>query len=58
MKLKEGRYRSDIREKVFTDGVVRRPWYRLPREAVGAPSLEVFKEKLDGALSSLSWCLI
>ena len=26
---------------------------RLPREAVGAPSLEVFKTRLDGALGSL-----
>jgi len=25
----------------------------LPREAVGAPSLEVFKARLDGALSNL-----
>jgi len=28
---------------------------RLPREAVGTPSLEVFKARLDGALGSLSW---
>jgi len=26
---------------------------QLPREAVGAPSLEVFKARLDGALGSL-----
>ena len=26
---------------------------RLPREAVDAPSLEVFKARLDGAVSSL-----
>jgi len=30
-----------------------RHWHRLPREAVGAPSLEVFKARLDGALSNL-----
>jgi len=30
-------------------------WHRLPRVAVGAPSLEVFKARLDGALDSLSW---
>jgi len=30
-------------------------WHRLPREAVNAPSLEVFKARLDGALSSLVW---
>jgi len=33
-----------------------RHWNRLPREAVDAPSLEVFKARLDRALSSLvSW---
>ena len=28
-------------------------WNRLPREVVDAPSLEVFKIRLDGALSNL-----
>ncbi|KFR05201.1 hypothetical protein Y956_02415, partial [Nipponia nippon] len=51
-KLKEGRFRLDIRKKFFTLRVVRH-WKRLPREAVGAPSLEVFKARLDGALSNL-----
>jgi len=32
-----------------------RPWPRLPREAVAAPSLAVFKARLDGALSILGW---
>jgi len=32
-----------------------RPWPRLPREAVAAPSLAVLKARLDGALSSLVW---
>ena len=32
-----------------------RPWPRLPREAVAAPSLAVFKARLDGALSNLGW---
>ena len=27
----------------------------LPKEAMGAPSLEVLKATLDGALGSLSW---
>ncbi|KFP53861.1 hypothetical protein N323_10607, partial [Cathartes aura] len=51
-KLKEGRFRLDIRQKFFTIRVVRH-WSRLPREAVDAPSLEVFKARLDGALSNL-----
>jgi len=32
-----------------------RPWPRLPREAVAAPSLAAFKTRLDGALSNLVW---
>jgi len=28
-------------------------WHRLPREAVGTPSLAVFKARLDGALGTL-----
>ena len=28
-------------------------WNRLPREAVDAPSLEVFKARLDGTWSNL-----
>ncbi|KFR00947.1 hypothetical protein Y956_13861, partial [Nipponia nippon] len=51
-KLKEGRYRLDIRKKFFTTRVVRH-WNKLPREAVDAPSLEVFKARLDAALSNL-----
>ncbi|KFZ62635.1 hypothetical protein N321_11979, partial [Antrostomus carolinensis] len=51
-KLKEGRFRLDIRKKFFTVRVVRH-WNRLPREAVDAPSLEVFKGRLDEALSNL-----
>ena len=31
-----------------------RPWHRLPREAVGTPSLEALRGRLDGALGSLS----
>jgi len=32
-----------------------RHWNRLPRKVVAAPALEVFKARLDGALSSLVW---
>ena len=51
-KLKEGRFRLDVRKKFFTVRVVRH-WNRLPREAVDAPSLAVLKARLDGALSNL-----
>ncbi|GAB0191794.1 hypothetical protein GRJ2_001644700 [Grus japonensis] len=30
-----------------------RHWHRLPKEAVDAPSLEVFQTRLDGALGNL-----
>jgi len=46
-KLKEGRFRLAIRKKFCTVRAVRH-WHRLPREAVSAPSLEVFKARLDG----------
>ena len=32
-------------------------WTRLPKEVVGAPSLEAFKARLDVALGSLVWWL-
>jgi len=50
-KLKEGRFTLYITKKFFARVV--KPWHRLPREAVDAPSLGLFKARLDGALSSL-----
>ena len=41
-----------MRKEFFTMRVVRH-WSRLPRAAVDAPSLEVFKARLDGDLSYL-----
>ena len=50
LKLQEGRFRLDIRKKFFTHMVVRN---MLPREVVDAPSLKMFKARLDGAFSNL-----
>ncbi|KFO82794.1 hypothetical protein N303_15259, partial [Cuculus canorus] len=51
-KLERGRFRLDIRTNFFTMRVVGH-WNRLSREAVDAPSLGMFKARLDGALGSL-----
>ena len=42
----------DVREKFFTEGVVR-CCHWLPREAVDAPSVEAFKTSLDEILGNL-----
>ncbi|KFO59245.1 hypothetical protein N302_15971, partial [Corvus brachyrhynchos] len=51
-KLEESRFRLDTRKKFFPVRVVRH-WNRLFREAVDAPSLDVFKARLDMPLSNL-----
>ncbi|GAB0209302.1 triadin [Grus japonensis] len=52
LNLKEGQFRLDGRKKFFTVRVVRY-WNRLPREVVDAPSLEMFKTRLDEALGNV-----
>ncbi|KFO78839.1 hypothetical protein N303_02658, partial [Cuculus canorus] len=47
-----GRFKLNIRRKFFSMRVVWQ-WHRLPREAVDAPSLEVFRARLGRALGSL-----
>ena len=51
-KLKEGISRLHLRGKFFTEREVR-CWNRMPRQVVDAPSLGVFKARLDGALGNL-----
>ena len=51
-KLRQGKFRLDIRRKLFTQRVVMH-WKKLPKETVDAPSLEAFKARLDVALGSL-----
>ena len=50
-KLKEGRFRLDIRKKSFRVGVVRH-CNRLPRVVVDAQFLETFKARLDQAMGN------
>ena len=42
--------------KIFTERLVRH--WKLPRDAVDAPSPKVFRVRLDGALGSLICCLM
>ena len=56
-KLRQGRFRLDIRRKFLTQRVVTH-WNRLPKEVVDAPSLEAFKARLDVALGSLVCWLV
>ena len=50
--FKLNEFRFSIRKKFFTKRVVKH-WNLLPEEFVDAPSLDVFKVTLGGALSNL-----
>ncbi|KFO88224.1 hypothetical protein N320_11323, partial [Buceros rhinoceros silvestris] len=51
-KLKEERFRLDIRKKFFTMNVVKH-WNRFPREVVDVPTMETFSIRLERTLSNL-----
>jgi len=52
-KLKESRFRLDIRNKFLVMGM-ERDWNRSPRAVVDVQFIEVFRVRLDGALSNLN----
>lgn len=50
--MHQGRFRLDTKKNSFTEKVIR-PWNELSREVVESLFLEVFKGKLDVALTAM-----
>lgn len=52
LKLHQGRFRLDIRRKLFTQTIIK-DGKRLPRQVVEARLLEVFKRRRDAVLRDM-----
>ena len=50
LKFYQGRFRLDIREDFFSGRLVMQ-WHRLPRGVEKSPSLQMFKQRVDVALT-------
>ena len=51
LKIRGSRFRTELRRNFFTQRVVNL-WNSLPSEAVEAPSLNIFKKKIDSFLKN------